>query len=541
MRTRLLVALIAASAGLALADASVVALALPQLLSAFHTTVEGVAAVLGVYTVVLAIALLPAAALVGRIGAPRLAAAGFGLFALASIGCALAASLSVLLVARGVQALGGAAGLVAAFGLLDGAGRGRRVWLMVVVFGAAVGPALGGALTQGFDWRAIFVAQAPLAGAGAVAALRSRAPDDQHAHASFPTRPAIALALVSAALTGVLFLLVLELVAGLGASPLAGAAAVTVLPLAALTSARVAVANVPTRAAAGCLLVASGTACLALLPGPSLWWTVPPQLLAGAGMGLALPSLAGDLLPERSARDAARLLTSRHVGIVLALAVLAPIVSSQLDSATRVAQERGIALALDAQLPLQTKLALGRTVAAGVAPVDPRGQIRRALRAVRPQVGSPDLRPFDRLSARADDTVSTAVEDAFRGVFTVCALLALGAAVTLAPLVNARRLAPALAVLIAVPLYAGLHSAFAPQTVKLANPCHARSLPRQSGVGGALADLALGALDRAACSFGSTREELVLALLDPGEGARYQSRHHADLTPLLKALTQLLA
>ena len=51
--------LIAIAAGLALADASIVTLALPELLSELDTTVQGVAAVLGVYTVVLAVALIP--------------------------------------------------------------------------------------------------------------------------------------------------------------------------------------------------------------------------------------------------------------------------------------------------------------------------------------------------------------------------------------------------------------------------------------------------------------------------------------------------
>src|ERR1700712_3691814 len=52
--------LLAIAAGLALADASIVTLALPQLLFDLSTTVEGVAAVIGVYTVVLAASLLPA-------------------------------------------------------------------------------------------------------------------------------------------------------------------------------------------------------------------------------------------------------------------------------------------------------------------------------------------------------------------------------------------------------------------------------------------------------------------------------------------------
>ena len=47
----------------------------------------------------------------------------------------------------------------------------RRLWIAAAVFGAAVGPALGGALTQAFDWRAIFLAQVPLALAAAVACL----------------------------------------------------------------------------------------------------------------------------------------------------------------------------------------------------------------------------------------------------------------------------------------------------------------------------------------------------------------------------------
>jgi MFS family permease len=70
-RSRLAVALAAA---FALADASIVTLALPQLLTQLDTTVEGVAAVIGVYTVVLGLALLPAEHLRRRLGAGPLAA-----------------------------------------------------------------------------------------------------------------------------------------------------------------------------------------------------------------------------------------------------------------------------------------------------------------------------------------------------------------------------------------------------------------------------------------------------------------------------------
>src|SRR4051794_9543529 len=152
MRTRHVI--LAVAAGLALADASIVTLALPQLLQELGTTVEGVAAVLGVYTVVLAIALLPAERLQRRLGAPAVGAGGLALFALASAACGSMNDLTPLLVARGFQAVGGAAALVAAFALLEPSGaageRGRRLWLGAAVLAAAVGPALGGALTQAF-------------------------------------------------------------------------------------------------------------------------------------------------------------------------------------------------------------------------------------------------------------------------------------------------------------------------------------------------------------------------------------------------------
>jgi MFS family permease len=89
--------LITLAAGLALADASVVTLALPDLLVDLHTTVEGVAAVIGVYTVVLALALIPAERAMRRIGPGRTGAVGLTLFAVASLVCAASNSLPLLL------------------------------------------------------------------------------------------------------------------------------------------------------------------------------------------------------------------------------------------------------------------------------------------------------------------------------------------------------------------------------------------------------------------------------------------------------------
>src|SRR3954467_12849746 len=103
------VALLALAVALVLADSSVVTLGLPSIVADLKTTPEGVSWVLTAYNLVLAIAALPAARLVGRRGATPVATAGLAVFAFASLVCAVAPSLGVLIAARCVQGLGGAA------------------------------------------------------------------------------------------------------------------------------------------------------------------------------------------------------------------------------------------------------------------------------------------------------------------------------------------------------------------------------------------------------------------------------------------------
>jgi MFS family permease len=528
--------LLAVAAGLALADASIVTLALPRLLTQLHATVEGVAAVIGVYTVVLAVALLPAERLRRRMGSRNLGAAALTLFAAACAGCAAAGSLELLLVLRAIQALGAAAALVAAFDLLDAGvdgGPGRRLWSSAAVIGFASGPAIGGLLTQLFDWRAIFVAQIPFALGGALAASTIK---PKAAAAATPPRveepergPMIALGLLSAALTAVLFLLVLLLVAGWNEEPIVAALAVSVLPLAALAT-RNAPGNPRMLAATGCLLVAAGTLCLAFLPEASIFWTLLPQVLAGAGIGLALPRLAGGLLPERNAKEAARLLTARHAGMALALVILAPVVSASLDSATERAKERGVAIVLDSPLPPQAKLQLAPALLAGVSEQEPRHGLQRAIDRGRGAYAGAQRAEFNRLGTAADDTLTEAVADSFRLAFIITAVLALGAAVAVLPSEARRRSLARLAVAAAaVPVgYVLLHSALSPAPVEIANPCKERALPQGTGVPGVVQDAALISLDQIACHFGSSREQLVLALADAGEARRYMRQHGVD-------------
>ena len=535
---------IALAAGIALADASIVTLGLPSILVELDATVEGVALVLGVYTAVLAIALLPAAYLCRRYGDAPVGAAGFALFLAASLGCGASDSLGLLLALRGVQALGGAAGLVAAFALLDGGnpGAGRRMWVAASVFGIAVGPALGGALTQAFSWRAIFIAQAPIVLPALLVALQTARTEPMDAgyrgtgdaSSPLPWRPAVALALLSASLTAVVFLVVLLLVSGWSIEPLTAALAVSVLPVAAIASSRVP-GDPMIRAVAGCLLVAGGIGCLALLPGASAWWTVVPQVLAGAGMGVALPALSGELIPERTRLDSARLLSIRHAGIALALAALAPLISSNLTSTIDTAREQGAAAVLDARLPPENKIEIAPDLFGGLNTDDPRGELRSSIAEARAGLDPDEATELDRLGDRLDDVVTGAVRSAFRATFIVTAGLALLAALVLlsGALVPGaiRRPAVAVAVIAALAAVGGYGVAYANstrETVQIGDPCQDRQLPDVGGISGALQNISLLALDRAACEFGSSREELLLALFDDRLQRKFEEEHGVD-------------
>jgi hypothetical protein len=524
---------LAIAAGLALADASIVTLALPNILSDLNTTVEGVAAVIGAYTVVLAIALVPFERAAAAYSVKVVGAGGFLLFAVASAACASAGDVTGLIIARSAQALGAAAGLATVFDLLGGAGHGRRLWLGAAVFATALGPAIGGALTEAFDWRAIFVFQVPVAAAGAIAVLfgPSRAPavHEPERPEPFALRPALALALVSASLAAVLFLLVLLLVAGWNVSPLSAAITVTVIPIAAVAGAQIR-GDDHTRGAAGCALVGGGVLALAWLPNASLWWTVIPQALAGVGMGLALTALGGGLLPENTPHDAARLLAVRHAGIAAILAIAAPIAAHQLDVSTQRAKERGVALVLDASLPPQAKLKLAPALLKGVDTDQPRAGLRSAVDAERDNFTGQDRATYNELGKRADDTVVTAIGEAFRSSFLLAGAAGIIAALLLYAGANLAAMAAAGAVALGTPVaYAALHKAIAPEPPAILDPCTAkRTLPQTGGVTGALQVQVLKLLDSTACKLGSSREELVLALADKDEAKRFEKEHGVD-------------
>lgn len=437
-------AVLAVAVALVLADSSVVVLALPDVLGTFGASITRVAWVLVAFNLVLALAAVPAARLSRRVGARRVMTVGLGLLGLASAGCAVAGSIDVLIVLRCLQAVGAAAVAASVLELftevLRDERRAARMWTASGAAGAALGPGIGGVLTQLFSWRAVFVVQVPLAvalivglvGMGATAVLGTPIERPRVA-------PNISLGLLSAALTAALFLLVLMLVDGWRMSPVASALTVSVMPAVALVSARwTARAGSPrVRAAVGCILVGGGLAALGELPRGTPAWTVAPQAAVGLGLAFALSSLTEAALENRSpeAVHGAWTLAARHAGVVLGLLVLTPVFSADLTRQTAAAQESGSAIVLDANLPLGAKLALGAALMRQVQrtpdhvpDLAPAFQLQHATPLQRPE--------FARVERALDGQVRRAGTAAFARAFGVAAFIAL---LALLPAAFARR------------------------------------------------------------------------------------------------------
>jgi MFS family permease len=372
------VAALALAVGLVLADSSIVVLALPEIYRDLDTSIAGVTWVLISFNLVMALAAVPAALLARRVGPGRAAAVGLAIFAGAGLACGVADALSTLILARCVQALGGALAVTAALELLPATvGSERRaatVWASAGATGAALGPALGGLLTELVSWQSIFLIQVPVALAAAVPILavarHEAATGILQTEVRRTGRPHlaanVALAMISAAIAAALFLLVLLLIEGWRLTPIGAAIVVTAMPLAALLGSRLTplVPSARARAAAGAILVSGGLGGLALLPRAEVALTLPPQLLVGVGLSLVLSALTETALGGRApqAIHGGWTISARHAGVVIGLLALTPIFTADIAQQRDDAIDAGTAVILDSKVNPLVKIDLAQKI-----------------------------------------------------------------------------------------------------------------------------------------------------------------------------------
>jgi len=151
-----------------LVDVTIVQVALPRIQRDLHASFTDLQWVIDAYALTLSALILTSGSLADRIGRKRVFIGGLALFTLASLLCGLSGNVTLLILARGLQGFGGAAMFATSLALIaqefQGPERGAAiaVWGATVGGAVAIGPLIGGALTDAIGWQWIFFVNIPI-------------------------------------------------------------------------------------------------------------------------------------------------------------------------------------------------------------------------------------------------------------------------------------------------------------------------------------------------------------------------------------------
>ena len=162
-----------------LLDITVVNVALPDIQRDLNASLSSLQWVVDAYSLTLAAFLLTAGSLGDRLGRRRVFSLGFGIFTLASFLCGIAGDPTLLNLARGLQGIGGAAMFATSLALIaqefHGSDRATAfgVWGATIGGAVAIGPLVGGLITEHLGWQWIFFVNIPI-GIVAIALVERR-------------------------------------------------------------------------------------------------------------------------------------------------------------------------------------------------------------------------------------------------------------------------------------------------------------------------------------------------------------------------------
>jgi EmrB/QacA subfamily drug resistance transporter len=196
-----------------LLDITVVNVALPSIQRDLHTSLTDLEWVVDAYALLLASCTLNAGSLGDFLGRKRIFISGVVIFTLASALCGSATSPLFLNLARGLQGVGGAIMFSVSLAILTQEFHGRErgtafgIWGATIGAAVAIGPLVGGALTEWAGWRWIFFVNLPIGIACVLGAIAYLHESRDEAHGGFDAAGFVLL-------TGGLFALVLALLRG---------------------------------------------------------------------------------------------------------------------------------------------------------------------------------------------------------------------------------------------------------------------------------------------------------------------------------------
>jgi EmrB/QacA subfamily drug resistance transporter len=151
-----------------LLDLTIVNIAIPNMITRLHASLDDILWVINAYALVLAVLLITAGRLGDLLGQRKVFFAGIVVFTLASGACGLAPSAGWLVAFRAVQGLGAALLMPQTLAMLtmvfppERRGAAFGVWGAVAGVATIAGPTLGGLLVTAFDWRYIFFINIPV-------------------------------------------------------------------------------------------------------------------------------------------------------------------------------------------------------------------------------------------------------------------------------------------------------------------------------------------------------------------------------------------
>jgi len=151
-----------------LLDITVVNVALPDIREELHASLSSLQWVVDAYSLMLAALLLTAGSLGDRLGRRRVFTLGFAIFTFASFLCGISDDPTLLNLARGLQGIGGAGMFATSLALIGQEFHGKDratafgVWGATIGGAVAVGPLVGGVITENFGWEWIFFVNIPI-------------------------------------------------------------------------------------------------------------------------------------------------------------------------------------------------------------------------------------------------------------------------------------------------------------------------------------------------------------------------------------------